>query len=256
MELSGFDRQCIELLEAAPKKHSRNCFRSAFHHLESAEKLVAIDPAMAIFRGITAEEEAASGLMRCLSERDYRNASMLSPRNHVHKNAVIPFLRILSLFHGDFLKSNNIKPIFHIKTENGNRHLTIALPIVINGEETHVYPIPPLNFGISIEEKPPSYKNQVATYVQAKGARDIAQHLKAEANTRNQILYAGPDGYPKVTDVSPAFLQEKTKHVLILLRAYLFIFPYKEQQPFVQHALDAFLAMLGTLKEHGLHDEV
>ncbi len=256
MELSGFDKNCIALLDSAPKKHSRHCFRSAFNHLEWAEKLVEVDPAMAIFRGITAEEEAASGLMQCLKERKYKNAGKLKSRNHIHKNAVIPFLRILALFHGGFLKSYNIQPRFHIKEEEGKRRLTIALPMVVNGEDILAYPIPPLNFGVSIEAKPPSYKKQIATYIKENGAKDIAAHLEAEANIRNEILYAGPTGYPKITAISPTFFQAKIAHVLILLRAYLFIFPYKESQPFVQQGLDAFLFMLGALKEHGLHEEV
>ncbi len=48
------------------------------------------DPAMAIFRAITAEEEAASGLLRCLAEMDYPNAKYLNPHNHSHKHAVFP----------------------------------------------------------------------------------------------------------------------------------------------------------------------
>ena len=256
MELSPFDKNCIALLDAAPKRHSRHCFRSAFNHLEYTEKLLQVDPAMAIFRGITAEEEAASGIMQCLIERKYLNAQKLDPRNHVHKNAVIPFLRILSLFHGNFHKLNNIQLRFHIKDEEGKRRLTIAIPMVVNSEEILMYPIPPLNFALSIEAKPPSYEKQIATYLKANGVKEILKYLRAEANIRNKILYAGPSGYPKVIEISPTFLSTKIANVLILLRAYLFIFPYKESQPFVQHALDAYLSMLGTLKKRDLHVEV
>ena len=75
-----FESACIELLESLPKRHSKNCFRSALHHLKKAASLSNIDPAMAIFRGITAEEEAASGLMYCLREGNYFDAKRLKPR--------------------------------------------------------------------------------------------------------------------------------------------------------------------------------
>src|SRR3972149_10464663 len=95
-----FETNCIELLADVPKKQSRHCYRSALRHLEKAEGLSEIDPAMAIFRGITAEEEAASGLMHCLRELDYVGGNRLNPRNHIHKHALIPFIRILGLFFG------------------------------------------------------------------------------------------------------------------------------------------------------------
>ena len=43
---------------------------------------------------------------------------------------------------------------------------------------------------------------------------------------------------------------------MALVRAYLLVQPYQEQLSFVQDALDAFLAMLGELKENDLHEDV
>ncbi len=55
-----------------------------------------VDLEMAAFRAITAEEEAASALFHSLKRRRYAGAARLSPRNHVHKNAVAPFCTAVS----------------------------------------------------------------------------------------------------------------------------------------------------------------
>lgn len=95
LQLTDHDRKIIGLLEAEPKSQARNCFRSAIEHLRRALVIQDIDPAMAIFRGITAEEEAASGLMHAFILRNYPNANLLKPRDHLQKHAVTPYLRFL-----------------------------------------------------------------------------------------------------------------------------------------------------------------
>jgi|CEGE01.1.fsa_nt_gi hypothetical protein len=257
VELSGFDKNCIELLDTAPKRRSRHCFKSALYNLELADKILSIDPGMAIFRCITAEEEAATGLMYCLKERGYKNAEKLKPKDHVHKNSAIPFISILFSFYGSFIKENQLQnPVLHIQNQDGNKRLTLGFPLFINGESHNAYPIPPLNFLFSVGNKSPSYKKQISDHIKDAEAKDITTHLKQVANSRNELLYASDDGYPIVSELQPEFIELRYRKVLTLLRAYLFIFPYAEQQPFVQDALDAYLAMLGKLPDHNLHDEV
>lgn len=211
---------------------------------------------MAAFRCITAEEEAATGLMYILKERKYENADKLRQRDHVHKNAVIPFFGILGGFFQETLGVQGVIPKFHIKEENGKRLLTIGVPVVIQGEELLAYPVPPLNLMVTSDERRISYKKQIAAFVEAQGARDISTHIREQANLRNQILYAGPEGYPSISNLKAEFFTTRQRRIFALLKAYLFIYPYKERQPFVQDALDAFLAMLGILDTHDLHDEV
>lgn len=256
MELTGFDRNCVALVDDAPNQRSRHCFRSALKHLELAEALVAVDPAMAIFRGITAEEEAASGLMFCLQELGYQNSKKLNPRNHVHKSAMIPFFRVLGSFFEETIGANGLKPALHIKIDNGTRRLTVAIPMQVNGSAINAYPIPPLNFSVKSEGRSPSYRRQIERHAQSEGFTNMTSYVKREANLRNELLYASPAGYPTVNEVNPKFLAIKQSHVLALMRAYLFVFPYPDHQLFVQDALDAFLVMLGRLDDHNLHAEV
>lgn len=249
-----FDEICRAMLDASPNRQSRHSLRSAFHHLERAAALVEIDPAMAAFRAITAEEEAATGLMHCLKEKGYKNTDFLKPKDHVQKNAVSPFLDILG---SSFAKT--IGTQFHdlkliLDGDGNDRRLMIALSIFINGQEIWARPIPPLNFTVTSSGKALSYRQEIDHLVKINGRKNILDYLRAQANRRNCLLYAGSEGYPAKVQLPEGFLERRKKFVLCLLRAYLLIQPYSEKLTFVQDALDAFLSMAGSLKEHDLHE--
>ena len=72
------------------------CARSAVRHLSNAWQLRDLDLGMALFRCLTAEEEAATAVFLALKSRQYEGASRLNHRNHRDKTAVIPFFRAVS----------------------------------------------------------------------------------------------------------------------------------------------------------------
>jgi hypothetical protein len=256
MQLSPFDQNCKDLLDAMPKRYSKHCFRSAFNHLECAQRIADIDPIMAAFRGLTAEEEAASGFMHCLKERGYTNAERLKPRDHVHKNAIAPFLDVLGLFFAETTAAHVKKPALMLQGEGDERRLMLGLLMEVNGEDQWVHPIPPLNFTISSDEKRLSYRQQIEFLASHRGAKNISVYIREQANLRNKLLYAGPEGYPGHVDLSGDFFTVRQTRVMALVRGYLFVQPYQERLSFVQDALDAFLAMLGELKDHDLHEDI
>lgn len=249
-QLSGFQKKCVALMNAAPRTHATHCFRSALYHLERAESLREVDPAMAIFRAITAEEEAASGVMRCLVEMKYPGADGLNPHDHAHKHAVFPFMQILQLFFGQTLSNHFTKYNLHIKEEDGATRLMLALNVTIDGEAQLAYPIPPLNFGVTNADtgEAVDYSFQINHLLAAKGKATVRAFLKNEANLRNEILYAGPDGYPTIPSLDVGFLIERRTRVLAMINLYLLVFPYQEHQPFVTQALGSFVNMLRQLK--------
>lgn len=255
--LTGFQNKCVELLSAAPSSHSRHCFRSALHHLERAGALIEIDSSMAVFRAITAEEEAASGLMRCLSELCYPLSNELNPRDHLHKHAMFPFMEILGLFFGQVVGKHFQNFNLHIKEDDGETRLTLALRVSVSGGDGLVYPIPPLNFGVSVLGGAESvdYAHQITEFTKVKGMPSVKAFLKNEANLRNKILYAGPDGYPVVQDLKCSFVEERRRRVLSMLNLYLLIFPYKEHQLYVAQALVAFVNLLKGLKKGASKNE-
>jgi len=218
------------------------------NHLRRAEAIMSIDRPMAVFRCYTAEEEAASGLMHCLKERRYANADRLKPRNHVHKNAVIPFLTILKKFFDESLGVQGAEPEIQLRAVDGCRQLFLMVPIMVNGESKELLPNPPLNFSVSNQGRRVSYNKQINEYVRANGANEIDDHLREMANKRNLVLYAGPNGYPSDIDITDKFFPAYCARVLAIVRAYLLIQPHAEQQSYVQDSLDAFLRMLQLLK--------
>ena len=250
LPLSGFQTKCVALMNAAPRTHATHCFRSALYHLERAETLREIDPAMAIFRAITAEEEAASGVMRCLVELGYPSSKALNPHDHAHKHAVFPFMQVLEIFFGQTLAKHFTKYNLHIKEEDGITRLTLALNLNVNGEAKLAYPIPPLNFGVKNPDtgEAPDYTFQINQLLVAKGKATVKEFLKKEANLRNEILYASLDGYPTIASLDTGFLVERRARVLAMINVYLLVFPYQEHQPFVAQALASFVKMLQQLK--------
>ena len=64
---------------------------NALRHLTRAWMIRELDPQMAVFRSITAEEESASAVFRAVKRLGYSGSRYLNPRNHVHKNALFPF---------------------------------------------------------------------------------------------------------------------------------------------------------------------
>lgn len=202
MDLTSFDQSCLDLLEASPRTQSRASMRSAINHLRRAEVLLPVDCPMAAFRCYTAEEEAASGLMHCLKERRYVNADRLNPRNHIQKNAVIPFFTILKKFYDESLGIHGLEPEIQLRALDGVKQLFVAIPITVNGEKTEFLPTPPLNFSVSNEAKRFSYSEHVNDYIKSRGAKEVDDHLRELANKRNLLLYAGPKGYPHDLEVT------------------------------------------------------
>jgi len=213
LELSDDDRKIVSLLEAEPPSTARHCFRSAVEHLRRALCLQRIDPAMAMFRGITAEEEAASGLMHALISRNYPRAELLRPRDHLQKHAVMPFLLAL-VHHLREIKLNGLCRVrLAITGVDGFDRLVVGL--LLEGEELTAMPTPPLNFSVREGDgggEFPNITRNVRALLGPTGYSNVRSFLRNEANLRNRILYAGPDGYPQVHDLQPEYLMQTSRN--------------------------------------------
>lgn len=247
--LNPEDEKVLALLEAEPPSHFKHCFRSALNHLSKAYAVSSIDPEMAIFRATTAEEEAASGLMRSLMQLRYPGCEELQAHDHIQKHAVTPFIQAV-LSHLSFLRFQNIAGVrMAIKNVDGNDRLVTVLRLMVDGDEAWALPIPPLNVTVRDGKtgESPTYTVDFQRVIEPKGYRNIKNYLKREANLRNRVLYAGPDGYPVVEDLDSRFILERQTRVLIILKVALLISPYAEHQPFVTSAISAFLRMTNRL---------
>ena len=255
--LAEGDERILQLLVAEPPSHPRNCFRCAIQHLNLSYSLHALDPAMAMFRAITAEEEAASGLLRCLIDRRYPLAEHLRPKDHLQKHAVTPFLQSI-LQHLSNLRFDGLHSVrLAVKEVEGVERLVVAMHIGQSEEEVWATAIPPLN--MSFREGPamtaPTFNLDFKRLMEPKGYKNVRRFLESEANLRNRILYAAPDGIPIVQNLKVEFLVDRQHRVLLILKALLLISPYAEHQPFVVEALHAFLTLVGKLNAEPLSNE-
>lgn len=250
LPLSEDDQRILKLLDAEPPSRARHCFRSAIQHLQRAHLLAELDPAMAVFRGITAEEEAASGLMQVLIARKYPGADRLKPRDHIQKHAVTPFLRSVIRYFSH-LHFPGIKTIRLATMEvDGATRLVTAIQLDESPDGPWVNPTPPLNISVreGSEGSAPSYKQDFLKVIEPAGYTNILSFLRAEANVRNQILYAGNEGYRVISDLRPEFIRDRQMRVLAVLKAALLISPYEEIQPFVTEAILSFLQLAARLR--------
>lgn len=247
--MNGFDRNCYNLLLEVNNCHSKNAFLSAFNHLDKAENLLDLDPSMCVFRAITAEEEAATGLMLCLKERKYNLSDKLKHKDHVYKSAVYPFLEIIKMTFAQLIRHNKMKIGLHISSEDGKRRLKSYHTLPDTGLCS--WPQPPLNFSMKIDGEGDMYAKEIDHYLKEVGANDIVQYVKKLANARNEVLYANHAGIPEV-DIDALFLTERKAKVISMLKVYLLIKPYSEKQLFVQQNIYTYLKVLNVIsKEFG-----
>lgn len=243
MNLTKHDKLCLDILGALPNKRSKHCFRSAINHLELGERLLPNDKPMGVFRLLTAEEEAASGLMFCLKERGYMNANRLNPRDHNHKCSVIELFIIIKKFIDDEIASRGIDiDIVTLQEQDGKR---LALDIVLPGkddeERPKIRPYPPLCFNFSNQGNHMDYKKQIKSLLAKRGVEDIKKYVKDQANRRNKLLYARNDGYPSNVGIEDKFYPAQKNRVFAMLNTYLLIEPYAVNCQFVQDTLNAYL---------------
>lgn len=203
---------------------------------------------MAIFRAITAEEEAATGLLRALQARGYADPGELRPRNHLQKAAVYPYLCAIAR-HTSYLRMNGIKEV-RLGIPNNEDKPRLQLVLVLDGENTGMVtrPDPPLNLCIREEGQIVDYQIYFRELLSPTGFEDIQKYLDVKRNQRNLLLYASPQGLLNAGPIKDSCLTEYKVRIMTILKAALLVWPYNEVQPFVQEAVRSFLGIAGRLR--------
>ena len=93
-KFNEFDRELIKIIANEAKGFVRFSAENAVRHMEKAWLLQKIDPEMALFRAITAEEEAATSLFLTLKERRYENSEKLNSKTTHTNKPWSPFFRL------------------------------------------------------------------------------------------------------------------------------------------------------------------
>jgi hypothetical protein len=249
--LSVLDRAIADVVAVMPQPAKWPAFNS-LRHLNRAWKLRGIDEDMALFRAITAEEEASSALFLSLKRRGYRGADMLKRTRHDHKSAVVPFMKAIAHTMSSYAASVAEMQL-HLDPEYKPPRLVFRFRFVDpkSGKQLWGYPQPPLNFlssRKSLEQQfVEEFREGVEAIVNSSSAKDLIAFVKDRADFRNRILYAKDHGYIDISFDFDRMFSEYQKNVFMVLKAYLMIDPYREKQQFVQQALDAFLLHLKSI---------
>jgi hypothetical protein len=243
-----FDRELANCINESAKGHSRNCVRSAIRHIEMAWKIKDIDPEMAVFRAITAEEEAATAIFLALKEQRYEGANKIKYKKHPYKLALEPFIRSICKFSEKWSKFPGFPfgDKFQLKIVGEGKEQ--KLEISFHYKEGLITSIPPLGFEITKTGKPYHFEEELLEITSLKNREEFIKHIQEVANQRNQVLYAQPNGIPNVQNAE-GYIRRRKDIVFILLRVFALIYPYKEKALFVQQALSAFLTMMGDIED-------
>lgn len=250
MEFSSTEIELLSLLESLSGQ-GRYCCSNAIHHLKKAWEIRTVDPQMAVFRAITADEEAASAVMWELRNIGYANSDKLNPHNHHHKNAVIVFLEVFRRFlfrFPDLINSETWIDIGEIvETKKPVLALRISKP---SGEILTISP--PLKFEILIDDETnnifnvaPSFKAELNSFLSDEKENSLKAFLKKSANERNILLYASLNGSARIQELNDEYLLTRKRRVFRQIITYLMIKLYDDQKfPLVQNCLNAFLSMI------------
>ncbi|HEY0012682.1 MAG TPA: hypothetical protein VGB79_07490 [Allosphingosinicella sp.] len=202
-----------------------------------------IDAEMSLFRAITAEEEAATALIRALKAQKYPNADRLRERQHQHKSAIWPFITAVA----DKMVEKNIPmPALALSTEGAPR-VELSIDIASQaGLERPLWGTPdePFNFSLWSDRsgpfRPHDFSEELAALAVGKGVRDIRAYVADEANLRNQLLYASETGIPSVT-FSDDLLLGRRQRITVMLVLTIAVLQTQVHQLFLVQCLDALL---------------
>ena len=202
---------------------------------------------MAVFRAITAEEEAATAIFLVLKEQGYHNADKIKFKDHAYKQALEPFLRAIS----KFVETWSNEPGFPFGSEYSllllgqGSERRLSLSFQFQGQT--ITCIPPLGFSIKLNDRMYFFEQELKKIASGDSRQDVRKYIRRMANRRNQVLYAQSRGIPNVIGIDE-FLERRRAVVVSFLRIYALICPYTEKAIFVQQALDCFLEMMGQIE--------
>jgi len=249
MQFTPFEKITIEALEDC-NGQLKHCAKNAISHLEKAWEIRNIDLEMAMFRSITAEEEAASAFFYCLKNHKYKNSNKLQFKKHTYKLGLFPFLEGIGSFLDDFVKQDT-SPFseYRIKHISLSGRKAIELLLFVKNKDVVARPTPPLHFTISNEDSGEvcTFEHNFQKLIEGKNYSNSVKYIENIANTRNKLLYANSAGRPKVEGNIEGYIKSKKQKVMVILTLLLMVDPWQKEEGnslFVQQALDSFLLLL------------
>ena len=231
--------------------HARHSARSALFHLGRAWKLKDIDGEMALFRGITATEEAVTAVIRSVQRLKYVNATLLNPHRHNHKAAMDVFLQAILDALQQTGSAEVLKPTVRFPDGDPSQvpELLLRWQNPDGGEPLWWTSADgPLDVTFHDEKGEFDLRRELDAIEKKSTYESIQKQITETANRRNEILYAHPDGIPLV---KPDTIESRlrgygifVKRVLLML---VLVDRYNEQQLLVHQFLEVYLSVVATV---------
>ena len=240
------ERALEEMILKAPVPLCRNAARSAINYLRRAWRIREIDPPLAMFCCITAEEEAVRAIFHSLHRHGYAQSDKLNWHNHRQKAVVAPFLYAI----GEMLRDLRGFSMSIVPSDVGGRkQLRLrALGTAPNGQAVAVYPDPPLHGTASVDGQAPELLSEMTKAYGGSDLPNLRKAMRVRANERNQWLYATEKGLPGVTGPIDAPVALYRQNVFTLLVFFILVDEHASVQGLAQQALTEFLRVLDELR--------
>lgn len=225
---------------------------SAINHIQMAQKIEGIDPQMACFRAITAEEEAATSLLASLRDQGYPHSDKYHLWSHENKAGVIVFIKaVVSWFSESFLFEHLPvdQPRMVMTDEPGRPAVELLFPL--KGMEKCLRPRPPLDVRAEGLE---SMKDVIGRHLRKELKRELSAEIrgviKDRANQRNHLLYASNDGLPGCFSDVNGFILNQAAIVNALITAVGLIDPWRKPKyrfsGLVEAALEEYVHIMSA----------
>lgn len=217
--------------------------RNAIIHIQKAAVIREIDPAMAFFRVLTAEEEASRAVIHALHRLQYPHASRLKWKWHVHKFALVPFVQAIQ----DFAKAlpGSAWRVW-IDPEQGPQ-IAFRAPQLPQGQ--WVQPDPPLSGRLRVGSGPFDFRPIVVRMLSDDGIEGgFLPFVEERADLRSRLLYARDQGVPGLPELPEERVQQGRDNVFAMLVTYLLV-DMHPVQALVEDALAGFVRLLERMPE-------
>lgn len=248
-KLTDFERKLLEGIKKNVKGRSKFCIYNAIHHLKMAFKIKELDPEMALFRAITAEEELARAIFIILKEQKYENSNRIKDQEHKYKQSLSIFIGLIENFFYKFLEENSLFEDISLFMDNEEK---LQLKIKLKEREPFS-PTPPLNFSLCVNDENYNFEEELGELISKSDFKDFEKLIKKEINLRNEILYANDRGRIVIKEGLDEGLEKYYKTVFKLIVIYSLIYPYKNNKSnFVQNALNSYLFILLKIENKNL----
>lgn len=247
-KLTDFERELLNGIKKNVKGRSKFCIYNAIHHLQMAFKIKELDPEMALFRTITAEEEVSRAIFIILKEQKYENADKIRDQEHKYKQSLSIFIGLVQDFFYNLSKEESFPFESNIPLFINEKKI---LQLIIKSKKTKesFSPIQPLNFSLLVNNKDYDFKEEFEELISKSDFKDFEKFIKKEINLRNEILYASTGGIFEIISGLTEELERYYKTVFRLIIIYSLIYPYKNKKsPFIQNALNSYLSVMMDIK--------